>query len=86
MPTFADHLNACREVGSEADALQLAETTWDTLPARLAADRGHNVVHDGTNHDRWTCTTCGRAVLRVGANIYGSAIEIDCTPKETNRA
>src|SRR5687767_6621258 len=81
MPTFADHLAACRTTaGSEADALRLAETTWDTLPARLAADRGHTVAEDGVTHRRWTCVYCQRAVLRVDANIYGSAIEADCTP------
>lgn len=83
MPTYADHLNASRTAAdSEPDALQLAETTWQDLPVRLATDRGHTVTYDGTNHNRWTCTTCGRAVLQVGANIYGSAIEVDCTPEE----
>ena len=54
-------------------------------PVALATERGHTVVADGPTAggaSRWTCTECGRAVLQYAANIYGSAVEADCTPGE----
>lgn len=52
-------------------------------PAERAADLGHICVDDpGMSGERWTCVTCGRAVLRVNGNVYGSAIEIECSSKK----
>lgn len=39
---------------------------------------GHNVEWDAVRGERWTCTTCRRAVLREGNTIYGSATEKPC--------
>ncbi|QKW15414.1 hypothetical protein [Verrucosispora sp. NA02020] len=56
------------------------DATWAREPIRLAEARGHTVRDDTTGTERYTCTACGRAVLRCGANIYGSAITEDCKP------
>lgn len=83
MPTYADHVAACRaQIADDTEALQIAETTWKDLPVKLATDRGHTVREDGVTHRRWTCVYCQRAVLRVDANVYGSAITEDCPRKE----
>lgn len=54
-------------------------------PVALANERGHTVEpdppHDLSRAQRWTCTRCGDAVLKYAANIYGSAVERDCTPE-----
>lgn len=52
------------------------------MPPAVAAKvkPGHTPVYDGGRVERWTCTTCGRAVLRYGFNIYGSATTEPCTP------
>lgn len=55
---------------------------WRTEPARRAEARGHKVIDDTTRTQRFTCTLCGRAALRSGATIYGSAVEVDCDGKE----
>lgn len=54
------------------------DVAWQREPVRLAAERGHNVAWDPGTQERWTCTHCGNAVLRVGCNIYGSAVQEDC--------
>lgn len=77
MPTYADLLREHRAAGhAEPEVLRLTEEQWPDLPVQLAEARGHTVVLDGA--ERWTCTRCSRAVLRAGANTYGSAIEQDC--------
>ena len=44
---------------------------------------GHDLEHDPPSNtlssmDRYTCKTCGRAVLGNFDSAYGSATEIDC--------
>lgn len=53
------------------------EERWQREPVRRAEARGHRVEADGVNQERYTCD-CGRAVLRVGGHIYGSATTEDC--------
>ncbi|MEU8158080.1 hypothetical protein AB0B94_30875 [Micromonospora sp. NPDC048986] len=60
--------------------LLLDDAAWEREPVRLAEERGHTVIADGITQERYTCTRCDRAVLRVGCNIYGSAVETDCAP------
>lgn len=77
MPTYADLLNQHRAAGLDnAAALRTTDDQWQAWPVQLAEARGHDVVLDGA--ERWTCTCCRRAVLRAGANVYGSAVEQDC--------
>lgn len=59
--------------------LLMDDEAWAAEPARLAAELGHSVASDpGGYADRWTCAACGRAVLRAGCNIYGSAVTDRC--------
>lgn len=59
---------------------------WADEPRRLAEDVfGHRVVDDHVSQERLTCTACGRAVIRVGANIYGSAVQVGCRFSEVGR-
>jgi hypothetical protein len=51
---------------------------WKDEPARLARQFGHQPAWDPGTQQRWTCNRCGRAVLRVGTNIYGSAVRERC--------
>jgi hypothetical protein len=51
---------------------------WAREPARLAEEMGHAVQWDAVRGERWTCVRCGSAVLRVGCNIYGSAVAERC--------
>lgn len=48
----------------------------------LATERGHKVEHDPpagmTAARRWTCVTCGDAVIDYLGNIYGGAIDRTC--------
>ena len=51
-------------------------------PVELAAERGHTVRDDPGGFgsvNRWTCITCGSAVLETSTVVYGSAIEQPCT-------
>lgn len=52
-------------------------------PVKRAAEKGHTVESDPpfglTRAERWTCTKCGRAVLRYLGHIYGSAVEEVCS-------
>lgn len=62
---------------------------WPTTePIKRAESMGHTVEPDPpvgafTSGYRWTCTRreCGRAVLIVGHNIYGSAVAQRCEPR-----
>lgn len=47
---------------------------------RPATERGHLMAEDDTftGLPRWTCARCGRAVIRNGSTVYGSAKENDC--------
>jgi len=55
------------------------DEAWANEPVRIANDEfGHKVKWDPGRQERWTCTECSRAVLRVGCNIYGSAVEDRC--------
>lgn len=54
------------------------DAAWRREPIRLAEEMGHAVEWDPGRHARWTCTKCGNAVLRVGVNIYGSAVTERC--------
>ncbi|HEX2242427.1 MAG TPA: hypothetical protein VHK27_04055, partial [Gammaproteobacteria bacterium] len=51
-------------------------------PVIRASSFGHNVFEDHpeglSKVRRWTCLTCGRAVLRYEMNIYGTAVEVRC--------
>jgi hypothetical protein len=59
--------------------LLLDDEAWAREPVRLVEELGHTPVSDpGGYADRWTCEACGRAVLRAGCNIYGSAVEQRC--------
>jgi hypothetical protein len=52
---------------------------WADEPRRLADEVfGHHAEWDPGTNERWTCSSCGRAVLRVGCNIYGSAVMVGC--------
>ena len=54
------------------------------LPDRVAAEvrAGHTFESDPphalTSVSRWTCTTCGDAVLLNGHVVYGSATQRTC--------
>lgn len=62
------------------------DRAWADEPRRLAEDVfGHRVEFDAVTNDRWTCGHCGRAVLRVGVNIYGSAVTVGCQFTDTGR-
>jgi hypothetical protein len=56
----------------------------DLLPVRVAAKvrDGHTFENDPTHAlssvSRWTCTTCGDAVLDSGSVVYGGATERTC--------
>lgn len=58
--------------------------TWHkTEPLVRARSLGHQVQWDPpvgvfTSGRRWTCTTCGSAVLVVHHNIYGGVVERTC--------
>jgi hypothetical protein len=58
--------------------LLMDNAAWAREPARLAEELGHAVGWDPCRQERWTCRTCGRAVIRVGCNIYGSAVRERC--------
>jgi hypothetical protein len=63
------------------------EAAWNREPIRIANEEfGHNVEYDGVTHERYTCTRCGNAVLRVGCNIYGSAVRETCEEGQAARA
>jgi len=63
------------------------DTAWADEPRRLAEDVfGHRVMFDPETNERWTCACCGRAVLRVGCNIYGSAVTVGCQFTEAGRS
>lgn len=59
-------------------------STWHrTEPLVRAQSLGHQVEPDPpvgvfTSGRRWTCERCGSAVLIVGHNIYGGAMERTC--------
>lgn len=62
------------------------DAAWADEPRRLAEDVfGHKVVDDAVRGERLTCTSCGRAVLREGCNIYGSAVQVGCQFSEVGR-
>lgn len=52
-------------------------------PDQQAAALGHDVEWDPphalSSVSRWTCKTCGNAVLKAGRNVYGSAVEKPCS-------
>lgn len=51
------------------------DEAWRKEPKRVADEEfGHDVAWDPGAQERWTCRRCDRAVLRVGTNIYGSAV------------
>lgn len=54
------------------------EVAWKREPVRVAEALGHVVEWDPGAQRRWTCGPCGRAVLQVGTNIYGSAVTDVC--------
>lgn len=49
---------------------------------REALNKGHafedDPPHALSRVERWTCTECGRAVLRNGMVVYGSAVREPC--------
>lgn len=58
-------------------------TCHELTPVERAAALGHDCIDDPpsgafTSASRWTCTRCGRAVIRNGNVVYGSAIERIC--------
>lgn len=62
------------------------DTRWADEPRRLAEDVfGHRTTDDTTGQKRRTCGQCGRAVIRVGCNIYGSAVTVGCQFTEAGR-
>lgn len=61
--------------------LLMDDDAWAAEPARVANEEfGHSVEWDPGAQERWTCKVCDRAVIRVGTNIYGSAVRDRCTP------
>ncbi len=63
------------------------DVAWADEPRRLAEDVfGHHVEDDAVRGERLTCTQCGKAVLREGVNIYGSAVEWGCVHTDVGRA
>lgn len=59
--------------------LLLDKEAWKREPIRVANEElGHDVRPDHGTQERYTCGRCGNAVLRVGANIYGSAVREMC--------
>ena len=63
------------------------DRAWADEPRRLAEDVfGHRTVDDTTSQERRTCGQCGRAVIRVGCNIYGSAVTVGCQYTDVGRA
>lgn len=66
--------------------LLLDDAAWADEPRRLAEDVfGHHVEDDAVRGERLTCTSCGRAALREGVNIYGSAVQVGCQFTEAGR-
>jgi hypothetical protein len=63
--------------------LLMDDEAWEREPIRLAEEQGHKVEYDGVTQERYTCTVCGKAVLRVGCNIYGRAATEPCRPPKT---
>jgi hypothetical protein len=62
------------------------DKAWADEPRRLAEDVcGHKVEDDTVTQERLTCTSCGRAVIRVGCNIYGSAVMVGCQFTDAGR-
>lgn len=64
-------------------ALSEALSSWSrTEPVKRAEFHGHTVEwdppHGLSSSARWTCIACGSAVLLVGHNIYGSAVDGPC--------
>ena len=51
-------------------------------PPERAVKNGHDLVYDPpaamSSAQRWTCRRCWRAVIKVGFNEYGSALEYLC--------
>lgn len=67
--------------------LLMDDEAWKREPARIANDEfGHDVHWDPGAQERWTCTRCGNCVLRVGCNIYGSAVRETCEEGQRQRA
>lgn len=63
------------------------EAAWKREPVRIANDElGHDVHWDPGAQERWTCSRCGNCVLRVGCNIYGSAVRETCEEGQAQRA
>lgn len=58
--------------------LLMDDEAWACEPVRLAEEMGHSMYADHGTQRRWTCRTCGNAVLVVGCNIYGSAVSERC--------
>ena len=84
MPTYADLLFKHRAAGLDnTAALRATEDQWQVWPVQLAEALGHDVVFDAVRGERWTCTTCSRAVLREGGNVYGRAVDEPCGEGET---
>jgi hypothetical protein len=62
------------------------DRAWADEPRRLADDVfGHRTTDDTTTQERRTCGQCGRAVIRVGCSIYGSAVTVGCQFTEVGR-
>ncbi len=62
------------------------DQAWQGEPRRLAEDVfGHRVENDSVSQERLTCRDCDRAVIRVGCNIYGSAVTVGCRFSEAGR-
>jgi hypothetical protein len=62
------------------------DAAWADEPRRLAEDVfGHRTIDDTTGNERRTCGQCGRAVIRVGCNIYGSAVTVGCQFTDAGR-
>lgn len=63
------------------------DAAWADEPRRLAEEVfGHRTVDDTVSQERRTCGQCGRAVIRVGCNIYGSAVTVGCQFTEVGQA
>lgn len=80
MTTYQEVLRA--DYPTTAAMMDAIDEWHRTEPVRRAAANGHAVEWDPpwglSSAARWSCTACGKAVIKFGHNIYGSATEKTC--------
>lgn len=58
--------------------LLMDDQAWAREPIKVAHALGHQVYPDHGAQERYTCSLCRFAVIRVGCNIYGTAATLPC--------